>query len=131
MVTGVQTCALPIFETPEFYRIEFYRQSKKVNVSPHRSPTVGLTEQHSVEQVAEETGNRDINTVLVSADSIEELRAGFPNYFGDVKLFTSALRSVVSGRDVPEYNLPPQETVPVSNPDPIDPSWLRRRPRWK
>lgn len=120
-------------DPPKFFRIEFNRQTNQVRVSPHRSPRIGFSEQHSVEQVVEETGNKDVNTVLVSADSIEELRAGFPNYFGDVKMFTSALRCVVSGSRVPEYNLPPQETVPVAKPVPIDPSWLRpgRGRRWK
>lgn len=119
-------------ENPKFYRIEFNRETRRVRVSPHSLPIPGLAEQHSVEQVAEESGDKDVSTVLVAAESIEELREGFPNYFYDVKLFTSALASVVAGKRVPDYNLPPQEIVAVQKQKPIDPAWLRpgRRRRW-
>lgn len=120
-------------DPPKFYRIEFNRKTKQARVSPHRTPIHGLTEQHSIEQAAEESGNKDINTVLVSADSIEELKEGFPNYFGDVQLFTKSLRAIVGGGDVSEYNLPPQEAVPTPQRVVGDPAWLRpgRRRRWE
>lgn len=120
-------------ERPEFYRIEFNRRTKEARVTPHNRPIPGLAEQHLIEQAAEESGDKDINTVLVSADSIEDLYAGYPNYFGDVALFTKSLRIVVGGDRVPDYNLPPQEAVPPPPRDSIDPSWLRpgRRRRWE
>jgi hypothetical protein len=69
--------------------------------------------------------------VLVEADKLENLKAAYPNYFGDVQLFKTQLNNLAKGRDVEEYTVKPQETVaprPRENPDL---SWFKRRIRWK
>ena len=117
--------------TPEFFRIELNRSTREVIVKPHFAPKTGLQEQHSVEQSAEISGNKDINTVFVSAASIDELKQGYPNYFGDVQLFNKNLRDLVEGRHVEEYTLPPQIAVPAPPNEAPDLSWFRAPKRWK
>lgn len=116
---------------PEFYRIEFDRTARQVTVKPHFAPKDGLVEQHRVEQSAELSGNRDINTVFVAADTIEDLKEGYPNYFGDVQLFNKNLRDIVEGKDVSEYTMPSQIAVPAPPNEEPDLSWFRARKRWK
>lgn len=120
-------------EMPKFYRIAFNRRTREVLVRPHSSPIQGLFEQHGIEQSAEIEGNSDINTVFVSADSIEALKEGYPNYFGDVQLFNKTLREIVQGNDAIEYTMPPLETVPQKPRESGDLSWLRpgRGRRWE
>lgn len=120
-------------EAPEFYRIQFNRMTKEVNVAPHSRPISGLKEQHAIEQSGELTGDTDINTVFVSADSIEALREGYPNYFGDVELFNMNLRHIVQGRQAKEYTMAPQTSVPVEPRQPGDLRWLRPggKRRWE
>ena len=51
------------------------------------------------------------NIVLVEVDKVENLKAAYPNYFGDVQLFLRNLRLIARGKEAREYTLPPQETV--------------------
>jgi hypothetical protein len=118
-------------EKPEFFRIELNRNTGEVFVKPHSMPKTGLQEQHSVEQLAVISGNRDINTVFVSAASIDELKQGYPNYFGDVQLFNKNLRDLVEGRHVKEYTMPPQIAVPAPPHEAPDLTWFRAPRRWK
>jgi len=59
---------------------------------------------------------------------------GYPNYFGDVKLFRKQLLDITKGKSASEYILPPRETVPPrSSKENPDLAWIRRRRhiRWK
>lgn len=120
-------------EPPRFFRIAFNRETREVTVKPHTAPSEGLFEQHGIEQSAEMAGNGDINTVFVSADSIEALKEGYPNYFGDVRLFNDTLREIVQGNEAKEYTMPPLQTVPQRPREVGDLSWLRpgRGRRWE
>lgn len=120
-------------EPPKYYRIEFNRRTRVVVVKPHIAPKEALFEQHGVEQSAEMEGNSDINTVVVNADSIEALKEGYPNYFGDVQLFNKTLREIVQGKEATEYTLPPLQSVPQRPREAGDLSWLRpgRGRRWE
>jgi hypothetical protein len=60
------------------------------------------------------------NAVLVEADKIEDLRAAYPNYFLDVALFTTGLKSVLRGGDVPMPSDMPEQTWKAD-----DLSWIR------
>ncbi len=120
-------------EPPEYFRIEFNRKTHEVTVTPHFAPKIGLKEQHQIEQSAEISGNSDINTVFVSADSIDALRDGYPNYFGDVQLFNQNLRNIVKGKGAKEYTMPPQQSAPNKPREAGNLSWLRpgRNRRWE
>jgi hypothetical protein len=110
---------------PEFYRIEFNRKKNEVRVSPHLAAREGLREQHSVEQSSLIAGDGAINTVFVSASGIEDLKQGYPNYFGDVQLFNTNLKHVVEGDAAKEYTMPPQEAVPAPPHEAPNMSWFR------
>jgi hypothetical protein len=53
-----------------------------------------------------------INTVLVDASRVSDLKAAYPNYFGDVQLFCHSLKSILGGNRVKEYAMPPQQAAP-------------------
>jgi hypothetical protein len=46
-------------------------------------------------------GNGSYNTVLVEVDEIDNLKAAYPNYFGDVDLFKQKLIELAGGSRVP------------------------------
>lgn len=118
---------------PDYFRIQFNRKTHEVAVTPHFAPKTGLKEQHQIEQSSEISGNSDINTVFVAADSIDALRQGYPNYFGDVAIFNRNLRDIVKGKGAKEYTMPPQQVVPDRPREIGDLSWLRpgRGRRWE
>ena len=46
------------------------------------------------------TGEITQNMVLVEVDEIENLKAAYPGYFGDVQLFLHHLQTVMHGQSV-------------------------------
>lgn len=73
--------------------------------------------------------SRDVVSVMVELDRIENLQAAYPNYFGDVKVFADNLRRITKGKLAKEFALPKQQVVPIAKPLKIDPRWLYRRVR--
>lgn len=78
-------------------------------------------------KLAEFESGRDalIEAVMVEADRIEDLKAAFPNYFLDVKLFTDELKRMVYPELAAE--LPPKENPPVLGQD-LNVEWLKNWP---
>ena len=79
--------------TPEYYLIEYDRSRGTVAVEPYSQPIKGISSFDAIEMANSQQGG-NINAVLVEADSIENLRAAYPNYFGDVQKFKSALEEL-------------------------------------
>jgi hypothetical protein len=72
------------------------------------------------------SGENRLNTVLVEADKIEDLKAAYPNYFGDVQLFSTNLQHITRGEVAQEYTMPPRQTYPPLTKGPPDMSWFRQ-----
>jgi hypothetical protein len=118
-------------ERPTHYLIRFDHATKEVSVQPYSMPRKALVSYDNAEALDNKTGEETENIVLVEADKIENLKAAYPNYFGDVQLFKKQLRDVTRGKQATEYVVPPQATVaprPKENPNY---AWLKRRHRWR
>jgi hypothetical protein len=117
---------------PEYYQIIYDKKNRVVNVYPYYSAVAGA-QAYDEEEIRAEKTQSGITSVLVEADNIENLKAAYPNYFGDVQMFRTQLRAITQGEQVVEYEMPrriaPPRTPPREKPDD---SWLRgRNKRWK
>jgi hypothetical protein len=117
-------------DIPVYYRIIYDRKNRVVNVEPHFGVQNGIWDYDNAEIDIDKNKN-DIATVLVEADGIEELKAAFPNYFGDMQLFRMQLGHIVQGRLPPEYTMPPQTVIPPKIEKAAPLSWFKRRIRWE
>ncbi len=88
---------------------------------------------NKAEQEDNITGGNKINTVFVEADKVEDLKEAYPNYFGDVQLFSTNLKAITQGEDAREYTMPPRYQPPPPPKEAPDLSWFRpgRWRRWK
>jgi hypothetical protein len=116
-------------DSPTHYRIEYNNVSREVKVTPHSQPLTGIWANDEAEKKDNLSGENKISTVYIEADKIEDLKAGFPNYFGDVQLFSKSLKDITVGKAAKEYTMPPQETVPRPPHERPDMSWFKRRLR--
>ena len=94
----------PLFK-PKYFLIKYNNITKTVKVELHNHPKEITRIYHD----AEWNGGA-YNIVLVEVDKVENLKAAYPNYFGDVQLFLRNLRLIARGKEAREYTLPPQET---------------------
>ena len=69
----------------------------------------------------------DVDAVLVSLNKLNDLKAAFPNYFGDVTMFRQQLQGICRGRGLAEYDFPKQALAPPRQRESPDDSWLRSR----
>lgn len=103
-----------------------------MNVEPFFNAVAGA-EAYDASEIKAEKSQSGVTTVLVEADSIENLKAAYPNYFGDVQMFRTQLKSIVQGDAAVEYEMPKRIAPPRLKPrEKPDNSWLRgRNKRWK
>lgn len=111
----------------KYYLIKYNHRAGTVEAEPFSGAIKGAENL----DLAESNDNPDVNVVLVEADAIDQLMEGFPNYFGDVRLFVKHLADICE-RAAPEYYMAPQETAPRKPKEVPDLSWWfqRRRRRW-
>ena len=128
-VRGIERYDFDVKE-PTHYRIEFDNVKREVRVKAHRQPLTAIHENDATEQESVVSGNNQITTVFVEADRVEDLMDGYPNYFGDVQVFTTNMQAIISDKPAKEYVMPPQETVPMPPREAPDLSWFRRHKRW-
>lgn len=112
-----------------YFLIEYDKGSLTVNVKPYSTPMGGTESLDNIEAEIE-SGRSKSNAVLVEADKIEALKEAYPNYFGDVQVFKTNLKSITQGKAAREYVLPPQQTVPPPPRPVADTAWFRR-PRFR
>jgi ppGpp synthetase/RelA/SpoT-type nucleotidyltranferase len=94
----------------------------QVSVRGFDDPKMGAAHYDTADRMA--VGG--MNSVLVQVDHVENLQAAYPNYFGDVKVFTDNLRRITKGKAAQEFALPKPQVVRQIRPQPIDLGWLRR-----
>jgi len=119
-----QNPALRQVKNPLFL-ISYDNKSREVHVRQYS----GVRKSTENYQLSEASGS--VNTVLVEADRIEAVRQAFPNYFGDVELFTQCLHFAVEGKDAPQFKRPIRTKMPrrrelVSDPRDILPGPKRK-----
>jgi len=112
---------------PEYFLIKYDRSNGTVRVEPYSEPISGVKSLDTVEVANSEKGERNINAVLVEADSIENLKAAYPNYFGDVQIFRSILQKITQGADAKDFVLQPQEAAAKKPYVKPDLSWFFRK----
>jgi len=109
---------------PEYYLLKYDRSKGSVTVQPYRESLSGVKSLDSVEVASSESGEKGVNIVLVEVDGIENLKAAYPNYFGDVQMFKNRLQSIVGKDD--SFTLTPQKIAPQKPYEKPDFSWIGR-----
>ena len=111
---------------PTHYLIRYDHSTKMVHVEPHDLPMSATLSYDNAEAFDNKSGQDTQNIVLVEVDKIENLKAAYPNYFGDVDLFKAHLRNISKGNAATEFlHIPRQPSRPLLPVRP-DSSWMRR-----
>lgn len=117
---------------PEYFKITFKSDTHHVEISEYSEPRRWIKDFDSEEEIQQLENNNKDNIVIIGANKIEDLRMTYPNYFGDVKLFTNNLKDLCLGKMAREFTLPPIKSAPPADLEPADTSWFRpgRNRRW-
>lgn len=113
-------------EKPRYYRIEYNNKDNTVMISGFYQPTSALKDYNKAEESDNLHEDNEIDTVCVEADKIEDLKAAYPNYFGDVQLFNMNLKAITQGKNAREYTVRPKFVPPAPPNEPPDLSWFRQ-----
>lgn len=116
-----------------FYLVEYDHDNATVDVRSKFAPKEILLDYGARELENNIKTNKIRDVVLIEAEKVEDLKNAYPNYFGDVQVFTKNLRYITKGKKAIEYTMPPIYSAPRSTEKPGDLSWLRpgRHRRWK
>jgi hypothetical protein len=118
-------------DKPDYFQIEYDRTHGTVRVRPFFGPIYATMSYDAAELKNAESGTGETKIVLVEVDEIENLRAAYPNYFGDVQKFKTKLRDIAGRHDALDRSVPAQERVPRKPREKPDYSWLHGWKRWK
>lgn len=124
---GVRGTDLPLISgyRPKYYLIRYDHATRTVHVEPQDRPLNAAASYDQAEDADNKSGVPTQNVVLVEVDKIENLKAAYPNYFGDVEMFKSTLRNITLGLDARQYSVTPRQPAPRRQPpNAISPSWL-------
>lgn len=116
---------------PTHYLIKYNTGTKQVEVRPEFGAEMAIREYNQAEFPDNKGGQNSTNVVLVELDKVENLKAAYPNYFGDVQLFKEQLKRIVKGMTAEEYTVRPQETVALRSSERPDLAWFKKRIRWR
>jgi Region found in RelA / SpoT proteins len=111
---------------PSHYLIRYDHATKTVHVQPYSKMIAATSSYDKAEASDNATSNPTQNVVLVEVDKIENLKAAYPNYFGDVELFKSQLRLITLGKSAVEYSTAKQPPKPLQPAERVDLSWFYR-----
>jgi hypothetical protein len=115
---------------PEYYQIIYDRKNRVVDVKPYFNALTGAKAYDEAELTAERS-QTGVTSVLVEADGIENLKAAYPNYFGDVQMFRTQLKQITQGDEAVEYAMLSHAAPPKKKSDEKpDLSWFKQRKRW-
>jgi Region found in RelA / SpoT proteins len=81
---------------PSHFLIRFDHSTKTVHVEPYNKAAKATVSYDKAEET-QRAGDQNDVVVLVEVDKINNLKAAYPNYFGDVELFRSQLNQIVHG----------------------------------
>lgn len=114
---------------PDYFLIRYDRNSNSVKVDAQYGPMYAVQSYDNAESIDPGATNGRFNTVLVEVDDIENLKAAYPNYFGDVELFRNMLIEATGGNPA-KFELEPQPNAPKRPREKPDLSWLHKWKRW-
>ncbi|MCA1300717.1 RelA/SpoT domain-containing protein [Stappia indica] len=83
-----------------YFILQFDYDKNEVHVEPFRNYSTG-----SEKYISEEETHSNRNTVLVEVNRVSDLKKAFPNYFLDVREFTSKLKKIISHNSGSNYDL--------------------------
>jgi Region found in RelA / SpoT proteins len=115
-------------EKPTHFMIRYDNIARTVDVQPYFAPISAVNSYDMAEDIYNKRGEYAENIVLVEVDKLENLKAAYPNYFGDVQLFKSQLKRITQGKRVEEYTAVPQQFVPTPPRQLPDGRWYWPRP---
>jgi len=92
----------------EYFLIQYDNVAGRVDVRGYNRMSAG----DSADALQSQERNDSLNTVLVEVAKMEDLRAAYPNYFGDVTLFVKNLRNIVSRAPIDLLNVGPAKPAP-------------------
>lgn len=102
-VKGTDTPLVPGYR-PTHYLIRYDTVAKTVSVEPKSSPLRAVESYGYAEGPDNLHGSESENVVLVEVDKVENLKAAYPNYFGDVSTFGAFLNNIANGTSAVEYS---------------------------
>jgi ppGpp synthetase/RelA/SpoT-type nucleotidyltranferase len=110
--------------TPKVYLIRFVQAEQTVYVEPHRDSRSAMESAGHAEATLRGHINKD-EVVVVEVDKVKNLKAAYPNYFGDVEIFSRQLKEITIGKGAVEYKPPPKALPPKRKMEiMVDPKWL-------
>ncbi len=81
------------FEGKGYYLLRLNLQEKYVKINAYNTTEITLATE--VYNKIEAANNKNMDTVLVSATSFEDLQQAYPNYFADISTFVNMMRSLL------------------------------------
>lgn len=110
---------------PTHFLIRFDHASQRARVEPYRVAQQAANSYDRAEVLDSQRGGNSETVVLVEVDKIENLKAAYPNYFGDVQEFRRQLVQITRDGAATEYAVAPRQRVKTSPAPYGDLSWLR------
>ncbi len=110
---------------PTHYLIRWDHATKTVQVEPYNK-AINATKSYDKAEAELRTGEEKDQVVLVEVDKIDNLKAAYPNYFGDVEYFKHHLKAIAQGAAAVDYMISPKQPPARQLPeDALDPAWLK------
>jgi len=98
----------PPVDKGERYILKLDRKKREMAVFSYGADRLSQADAHYFELEKEQTGNPDLQVVQVEADSLEDLKRAYPNYFIDIIEFIELLADESGQRlPIPKFNNDP------------------------
>ncbi|NGM20407.1 RelA/SpoT domain-containing protein [Roseomonas stagni] len=110
---------------PTHFLIRFDHASQRASVEPHNIAKEAAKSYDNAEVLDSRKGANSQTVVLVEVDKIENLKAAYPNYFGDVHEFRRQLEQITRDGAATEYAVAPRQRTKTPPAPYGDLSWLR------
>lgn len=111
---------------PAFYLIVYNHKRGTVEVVSKFNPLRDAADYDAEEARISASRGDDETVVLVEAEQVGSIEKAFPNYFGDVQVFSTTLKNLTQGERAREFTMPAQYRAPPAPADkPISHGWLR------
>ncbi|WP_431304463.1 RelA/SpoT domain-containing protein [Sediminicoccus sp. BL-A-41-H5] len=121
---GTDNALAPGFR-PTHFLLRFDHINQKVAVDPYDIPRKAATSYDSAEVLENRNGRNNQTVVLVEVDKVENLKAAYPNYFGDVEEFRRQLIQITRNGEATEYAISSRKRTKTPLKPFGDLSWLR------
>lgn len=116
-------------EDAKYYLIAYDRETNEVKVTPYGDAILSSMALDKAERESDWREGGSQKVVLVEMDQIALLVDAYPNYFGDVLLFSRRLQDLCNSR-TEDYHLKPQAIAPAKPKERPDMSWMNH-PKWR